>query len=95
MEPYSNVEEQTNTFASMKTSTDFTEHESDVTPLKDVDAELKEVSRNLRTLVGRYSTDQAIKEADSEWREIALVVDRLLFLMFSVMFLLTTLSILS
>ncbi|XP_046585319.1 acetylcholine receptor subunit beta-type unc-29-like [Haliotis rubra] len=94
MDSYNNVD-QTASFVSMKTSADYPEQDSDVTPLKDGESDLKEVSRNLRMLVGRYSADQVIKHNDSEWREVALVIDRLLFLIFLGLFLLTTLSLLT
>ncbi|XP_067679501.1 neuronal acetylcholine receptor subunit alpha-3-like [Haliotis asinina] len=94
MDSYNNVD-QSASFVSMKTSADYPEQDSDVTPLKDGESDLKEVSRNLRMLVGRYSADQVIKHNDSEWREVALVIDRLLFLIFLGLFLLTTLSLLT
>ncbi|XP_046366430.2 neuronal acetylcholine receptor subunit beta-4-like [Haliotis rufescens] len=94
MDPYNNVDH-TASFVSMKASADYPDHDSDVTPLKDGESELKEVSRNLRMLVGRYSADQVVRHNDSEWREVALVIDRLLFLIFLGLFLLTTLSLLT
>ncbi|XP_041360328.1 acetylcholine receptor subunit beta-like [Gigantopelta aegis] len=94
MESYSHII-QSSPFAAMKNTADFHEHDSDVSALKDGDGDLKEVSKNLRMLVGKYSAEEALRYTDNEWHEIALVTDRLLFVVFVILFMITTLALLS
>ena len=79
----------------MKNAADFPEHDSDVSSLKDGEGDLKEVSKNLRMLVGKYSAEEALRHTDSEWHEVALVTDRFLFVLFVILFMITTLALLS
>ncbi|ESO92535.1 hypothetical protein LOTGIDRAFT_162441 [Lottia gigantea] len=83
-------------FTAMKhTENEFAETDSDVTALKEGDHDAKDIPKSVRVLIGKYQTQNENKGHSSEWMEIARVVDRLLFILFLALFLLTTLALLS
>lgn len=96
MDQYLAVERQP-PFASLKNGNDNgLEAEADAASLKGSDSsEAKELTRSLRVMLGRYSAEQMQTQGGGEWREIARVVDRLLFVVFVVLFMLTSISLLS
>ena len=96
MDQYLAVERQP-PFASLKNGNDNgLEAEADAASLKGSDSsEAKELTRSLRVMLGRYSAEQMQMQGGGEWREIARVVDRLLFVVFVVLFMLTSVSLLS
>nr|KAG5710281.1 hypothetical protein BaRGS_008997 [Batillaria attramentaria] len=94
MDQYLPVERQP-PFASLKNGNDTLEADADAASLKGSDSEAKEITRSLRVMLGRYSAEQAVVAGGGEWREIARVVDRLLFVVFVILFMLTSISLLS
>ena len=95
MEQYLSAERQP-PFASLKNGADPLEVDADAASLKGSDSsEAKELTRSLRLMLGRYSAEQLLHQGGGEWREIARVVDRLLFVVFVVLFMLTSISLLS
>lgn len=96
MDQYLPVERQP-PFATLKNGTDNSvEADADAASLKGSDSsDAKELTRSLRLMLGRYSAEQLVQQGGGEWREIARVVDRLLFVVFVILFMLTSISLLS
>ena len=94
MDQYANGERQA-PFASLRNANDNMEADADAASLKGSDSsEAKELTRSLKVMLGRYSAEQ-LHQQGGEWREIARVVDRLLFVVFVILFMLTSISLLS
>ena len=95
MDQYLAVERQP-PFASLRNGNENLEADADAASLKGSDSsEAKELTRNMRVMLGRYSAEQLQQQGGGEWREIARVVDRLLFVVFVILFMLTSISLLS
>ncbi|XP_070194044.1 neuronal acetylcholine receptor subunit alpha-10-like [Littorina saxatilis] len=96
MDQYLPVERQP-PFATLKNGTDNSvEADADAASLKGSDSsDAKELTRSLRLMLGRYSAEQLVQQGGGEWPEIARVVDRLLFVVFVILFMLTSISLLS
>lgn len=92
MDQYIHVQRQL-PFASQKNGHDLLEGDADASSLKEneTSSETRDITRSFRQMLGHYFAEQA----GGEWREIARVVDRLLFLVFVVLFMLTSISLLS
>ncbi|KAK6189045.1 hypothetical protein SNE40_005094 [Patella caerulea] len=84
-------------FSAMKqTENEFTETDSDVTALKEgQELDSKDLPKSVRVLVGKYQSETEPRHYGSEWTEIARVVDRLLFILFLALFVLTSLALLT
>jgi hypothetical protein len=88
-------------FASLKNGNDAValEADADASSLKGSDsgegAGKGEMTRSLRALLGRYNAEQQQAAGPGvEWREIARVLDRFLFFVFVILFMLVSISLL-
>ncbi|PVD23611.1 hypothetical protein C0Q70_16884 [Pomacea canaliculata] len=94
MDMYPPVEQQP-PFLNLKHGSETVDADADASSLKGGDSlEAREVTRSTRLIPGRFPADRCLPQG-GEWREIARVIDRLLFLVFVILFMLTSISLLS